>query len=341
MKGRLLVLLMVTVIFSSTAFADTCAQVVKETPSVSKSFKLTILDSKQAPRAGVKVALGTVDRYSAMHPVSSGITDSNGVLNFVNVKPGNLTFQLTDPGGERQWYDVQVLAEGGDATVDYNWPFINWLTVRSATGLLMKGSQPMQHLHVTLEGFPEGNELAYTDTDGQGRFDLPAEKPGRYYVELTQSESQMGTSKSLGRIPITVTLDEHYAALDAIFVEENSCGLTFDQFCSLPKAEIASGCIQTVEANGDVLPGATARLFSQRGSIGATTLNSDKDGNIKLPNLAAGDYQLQIYSRGHTPVRRVLSIATGTASCKTPMVIPMNPFGSGCAPAIPAQGKGN
>jgi hypothetical protein len=340
MKGCWIVSLIIgTLLFSAAAFADTCAEVVKPTPRLRSAFKLTVLDSTNTPKADVRVALGTMDRYNAMHPVSAGVTDANGVLNFAKVKPGNLTFQFTDSSGERQWYDVEIVSDGGDASVDYSWPYVNWIPLRSAGAILMNGSSPMIHWHVTLQGYPDGNELAFGDTDAQGKFDLPASKPGRYYVELSQSESNTGTTKSLGRIPVSVTMDERYPAVDVIFVADTACGLNYDQFCVLPPAKLENACMQAVDSSGAGLPNAYAKIYSQHGFIGTSDVTADKDGKLNLSNLTAGDYQLQIFSKGHTPVRRSITIAPGAATCSTPTVIPMNSFGSGCTPASP--GKGN
>jgi uncharacterized surface anchored protein len=342
MKGRWFVLsILGTLILSSALFADTCAQVVGATPRVNGTFKFTVLDINKNPRAGVHVDLGTIDRYNAMHPISSGTTDANGVLNFVNLKAGNFTFQMTDNTGERQYFDVQIVSDGGDPTAVYMWPFVNWLSLRSGSGILMSGSEPLRHWHVTLEGFPDGNELGFGDTDASGAFDLPAGKPGRYYIELSQSDSNSGSNYSLGRVPISVTMDEKYPAADAIFVENSECGIKYDQFCTLPPETIENSCIQTVDANGKALTTAHARLFSQRGAVGTTNISSDSDGNIKLPRLSAGDYQLQIFAHGYTPIRRFITVTPGAASCEKPMVIPMNALGYGCVIATPPPGKGN
>ena len=339
MRGRWRVLLLATAcLFSSSIFARQCPS-APETPRVKRSFKLTVLDTTKAPEAGVKVVLGTVDRYRALHPVSNGVTDQDGVLNFVNLKAGEFTLQFTDRSGDRQRYIVQI-ADGGEASVEYHWPYVNWIPLRSASGILRHDSEPMRHYQVTLEGYPDGNDMGVSDTDVQGRFDLPATRPGRYYVGLSIADSRTGTPRNLGRIPISVSLDDDPVLTpDSIFVDENACGLVYDQFCTQPAAKMESWCIRTVDASEGAIANASVTLQAQHGSVGSTRLTSDEKGNVRVPNLAGGDYELQVFAKGFTPVRRIVTIVPGLASCNTATVIPMNTFGSGCAPAT--QGKGN
>lgn len=329
-----------SLVLSSVAFADTCAEVVGATPRVNRTFKFTVLDHNKQPKSGVRVELGTLDRYNAMHPVASGVTDNNGVLNFVAVKPGNLTFQMTDRSGERQWSDIEVIGDGGESSADFSWPYVNWLPLRSATGFLLDQSEPMRHWNVTLETFPDGAQIAFSDTDNQGRFDLPADRPGRYYIELSQTDSNTGGTRSIGRVPVNVTLDEHYPAVDAIFVQSSECGLKYDQFCTLKKATLDSLCLRTVDAKGNGIA-AHARIFSKHGSVGTSEINAGEHGDLNLPPLSAGDYELQIFDKGYTPVRRTVTVQPGAQACTTPALIPLNPLGMGCAIETPAAGKGN
>ena len=85
---------------------------------------------------------------------------------------------------------------------------------------------------------------------------------------------------------------------------------------------------------------ASATLKSQHGSLECNPgLPPTRTGIVSLPTLAAGDYQLQVFATGYTPVRQFVTIVPGPASCSTAVVVPMNTLGSGCAPA--SQGKGN
>jgi hypothetical protein len=240
---------------------------------------------------------------------------------------------------ERQRYDVQVAAMGGENALEYTWPNVNWLPMRSASAILKNGTNPLRHYQVTLLGYPDANEMGVSDTDVQGRFDLPAVRGGRYWIELSQADPMSGTSKKFGRIPIIVTLDDRSAAVDAIFVAENACGLSYDQFCTRQPAKLEGWCIETTDEKGSALAQASATLKSQHGSVSGSSFTSDEKGVVRVPNLAAGDYELQVFADGYTPIRQFLTIVPGLASCSTALVVPMNTLGGGCAPATP--GKGN
>ena len=324
---------------SSLLFADNCNQGSTEKPKLGRTFKLTVFDSNHSVRKGLRVSLGTFDRYHAFHPVASGTTDSDGVLNFVKVQPGVLTLQIVDNNtSERQYKDVEVLAKGGDAALEYAWPYVNWLSLRSASAYLMNYSEPMRQWNVTLESFPDAKELAEADTDIAGRFDVPARDPGRYWIELAKPDRQTGLKRSIGRIPINVTLDDRYPAADAIFVSPNACGLVYDTYCTLPTGTLKGSCIQTVDAQGTAIS-STATLVSVRGATTPVSLTADKDGYVKLPSIA-GDYELRIFARNYTPIRKKLSLATSAdTSCNNAVVIPLYPFGASCKAA--PQGKGN
>lgn len=331
-------LITVALLFSLFAFAEPCAQ-TPATPSVKRSFKLKVTDDRNTPRHGVKVTLGTLDRYHALHPVSVGVTDTSGVLVFAKLDPGAFTLQFNDPDGERQRFDVHVAATGGDPTLDYTWVNANWISLRAASAILKSGTEPLRHYQLTLQGYPDGEDLGTSDTDLDGRFDLPAVRPGRYYVALSQPDSVSGGKKYFGRIPIIVTQDDRYPAVDTIFVEANACGLSYDQYCTQTPAKLEGWCIQTVDAKGAPIPKAAATLKSLHASVGSTNLRADDTGTVRVPSLAGGDYELEIFAKSFTPVRRFLTIVPGLASCSTAIIVPMNPLGSGCAPAPP--GKGN
>jgi hypothetical protein len=333
------VLLGAMLVLSSDAFSKTCSQDSPATQIVQRSFKLSVVDFQSTPKANVKVVLGSIDRYDVMHAVSTGVTDKSGVLNFAKLPPGNFSFQFTDAMGERQRVPVKVGASGGDAAFEYAWPNVNWLPLRSASGILRNGTNPLRHYQVTLLGYPDANPMGTSDTDMQGRFDLPALKPGRYWVELSQADTESGQPTRFGRIPIIVTLDNRYAAVDTIFVTENTCGLQYDQFCTRQPAKLEGWCIKTVDSNGAGIPKASLSLKAQHGSLDASRFTADDNGTLRVPNLSAGDYQLEVLANGFTPVRQTVTIVPGLASCSTAVVVPMNAFGSGCAPAT--QGKGN
>lgn len=331
------VLAMAALLTSIPIAAQTCGS-APAVPVVKRSFKLTVMDSTKTPESGVKVTLGKLDQYHAMHPVSVGDTDPNGVLNFVKVPPGQYTFRFTDASGERQLFYVEV-ADSGQDSVEYTWPYVMWVPVRTASAFLMSGQQPLRHYKVTLLGYPDANELGVSDTDLYGRFDLPSVSAGRYYVDVAVPDTTTGNAKSIGRIPINVTLNSRYPEVDPIFVEPSACGLVYDHYCTLPTAKAVGSCIQTVDAQGTAIPNASVTLKAKLTAVTSSSWHSDKDGNVKLPGLAAGDYDLQIFAKGYTPVRQTITLSPGEASCNTAIVIPMYEFGLGCVP--PQQRKVN
>jgi hypothetical protein len=324
---------------SSALLADDCAEANTAPQKLGRTFKLTVVDSNHAPRKGLKVSLGTRDRYQAMHPIASGTTDADGVLNFVKVQPGNFALQIVDNStGERQYKNVQIIVKGGDAGIEFPWPSVNWLSLRSASGYLMNYSEPMRHWSVTLEGFPDGNELAFADTDIAGKFDLPARNAGLYWLEFAQANRETGLKTTIGRVPVNLTLDERYPAADAIFVSPNACGLAYDQYCTLPPEALKASCIHTVDSKGTAIP-STATLVSLRGATTPVSIPADKDGYVKLPAIS-GDYELRIFAKNYTPIRQKLSLATSPdTSCNNAVVLTLNPFGASCKAA--PQGKGN
>ncbi|ABF41197.1 hypothetical protein Acid345_2196 [Candidatus Koribacter versatilis Ellin345] len=320
---------------SSAVFADTCGEASNSTVNLARNFRLTVTDATRATRQGIKVSLGSVDRYDTMHPVATGTTDSNGVLNFVKVVAGDYTLQMIDATTERQRRKVHV-AVTGDAAYEFSWPFVNWMQLRAASGLLHYYAEPMRHWNIALLQFPDAVEISNTDTDNQGRFDLPALSAGRYWLEVAENNTQTGIKRPVGRIPINVTLDEKLPALDSIFITTSSCGLNYDQFCTLPPEKLTGSCLQIVNSKGTAIA-ATANLISLVGSS-TTKFSTDKDGYFKLPAFV-GDYDLTIYAKDYTPVRQRIHLSPTDSTCNTAIVIPMYPFGSSCKAPLP--GKGN
>src|SRR3569833_1619977 len=101
-----------TMLASMGLFAADCGTAAIPTANVGRAFKLSVYDAMFAPLANVKVTLGTIDRYNTLHPVSRGVTDTKGVLNFLKLTPGSYTLQLVDSSGERRTESVQVSANG-------------------------------------------------------------------------------------------------------------------------------------------------------------------------------------------------------------------------------------
>ncbi len=321
----------VALFFSSASHAQSCSESAPPPPVVKPAFKLMVLDHSQAPEPGVRVTLGTVDRYNAIHPVSNGTTDKDGVLFFVNIKPGSYSFRFTDATGERQWYSLQVAPDGQDS-VAYTWRYTKWVALSVASGVLMHDDEPMRHYHVTLEGYPDGYSLGTSDTDLDGRFDLPASRPGKYYFDIAETSGDAGEAHSIGRIPVNLALADGSTSSEELFVNQNACGIAYDQFCTLPTVKLDSSCVQAVSPTGVAIAKARASLRSPTGSAAPTRLRANDAGVIQFPNLAAGDYELQLFAAGYTPIRRSLSVTAGAGACTTISVITMNPFGQGCAP---------
>ena len=323
-------------LFSSVLLAQECPQDKTPPPSVQPAFQLTVLDSAQQPLSGIKVTLGTVDRYQTLHPVSNGVTDPQGVLFFRNIPPGLYSFRFTDKSGDREMYAIRV-AGSGEKTLQYGWPNVKWVNLNVAAGNLMHDDEPLRHLHVSLEDYWDGRQYATSDTDLLGRFDLPYGQPGRYWIDLSATDTA-GNTASIGKIPVAIGMNNSAANSDQVFVNRSACGIQYDQFCTMPAAKLESACIQAVDPSGIAIPRAHATLRSA-GAASATTLKSNEAGVVEFPNLAAGEYQLQVYAAGYTPVRQSFSVGALAGACKTISVVKMNPFGSGCAPAT--QVKGN
>ncbi len=322
-------------LFSLSLCAQECAP--PPPPHVKGDFKLTVVDWTKAPQAGIKVTLGSEDRYKTLHPVAVGATDADGVLYFKKLAAGPYALQFTDHEGERQWFHVVVASDGEDAA-EYAWPHIRWLPVRSAGAILIKDNEPMRHYRVTLIGYPDGEQLGNSDTDINGRFDLPATQVGRYWVDVATSDGQ-GNLNSLGRIPIYMQLSTDSRNVETIFVQQGKCGLVFDEWCSLPAAKLKGSCMQTVNDAGQGITNANVTLRLQHSYTSSTVVRSDKDGYVKLPNLAAGDYELTITAKGYAPVHQAVALAPGDAGCNSAIVVPMYTFGSGCVPATQGKGK--
>ena len=120
------------------------------------------------------------------------------MLNFAKLPPGKFAFQFTDDMGERQRVRRAGCSAGGERRAfEYAWPNVNWLPMRSASGILKNGNNPLRHYQVTLLGYPDANEMGTSDTDVQGRFDLPAVKAGRYWVELSQADPESGNLEEI------------------------------------------------------------------------------------------------------------------------------------------------
>ncbi len=328
-------LLAATFLFSSVVFA--CTEAPANPAPVSRSFQVTASDSHHHPLAGVRVSLGTIDRYKTMHAVARGTTDSNGVLKFQNVPLGSFTLQFTDALGERQFRDVSVVKTGGADGLQYEWPYVNWIPLRSASALVKSNADPLRHYQVSLQGVPEGNVLGISDTDQLGRFDLPAERPGRYRVEILQPDTDSGIPTSLGTIPIEVTGDERLPALDTIYIAETSCGLQSDRICR--GNAIESSCLHIVDSQGADIPIAFAKLTAKSGTVLRDRFKASAKAMFELADMASGEYEMEIFAAGFAPASVSVRSTADKASCRTPAVVTMNAIGYGCQP--PAQGKVN
>ncbi|HEY3930083.1 MAG TPA: carboxypeptidase-like regulatory domain-containing protein [Candidatus Koribacter sp.] len=325
----------IALLLSSISFADSCT--APPSPYLKSDFKLTVVDWTNAPLSGIKVMLGTMDRYSAIHPVAVGVTDSSGELNFRKIAAGAYAIRFTDHQGDLQLFNVNINPDGND-DVQYSWPKVRWISLHSASGILLRDNEPMRHYQVTLLSYPDLASMGVSDTDVTGRFDLPAVKSGRYWFGIAQVDDY-GNSRPLGRIPVNLTVDPTLQGADPIFVGDGACGLLYDQYCNLAPSNLHASCVQTVDEKGTGISNASVILASQHGFAASSNYRSDKDGNVKLPGLPSGDYDLQIFAKGFAPVRQRISLAPGDPNCNSAIVVPMYTFGSGCVPA--AQGKVN
>ena len=247
-------------LFSSALPAQECSKEKTPPPSVQPAFQLTVLDTAQQPMSGVKVTLGTVDRYQTLHPVSNGVTDQQGVLFFRSIPAGAYSFRFTDKSGDRQMYAIRVAANGEKA-IQYAWPNVRWVNLSVAAGNLKHDDEPIRHLHVSLEDYYDGRELATSDTDLLGRFDLPYGQAGRYWMDLSATDTA-GNTASIGKIPVAIGLAGTAGNSDQIFVNRGACGIQYDQFCTIPSKKIESSCIQAVDPGGAAIPKAHATLRS-------------------------------------------------------------------------------
>lgn len=318
-------------LFSSGAFG--CTEISAAPAQVSRTFDVAVSDATHKPLAGVRVSIGTLNAYKVMHTLARGTTDANGALRFQNIAVGNLTLQFTDASGDQQYRDVAVVKTGGATSLQYQWPFVNWIPLRSASALLKNNSEPLRHYQVKLLGAPGGEVLGVSDTDQYGRFDLPADQQGRYFIEVLKPDTENGTTTSLGKIPVEVTGDSALPALDTIYLAETSCGLMSDRICRAKPSVAENACFHVVDPQGADVATAYAKLISKAGVVVRDGLRSDSKADFDLSDFAPGEYELEVFANGFAPSQVTVRKSATGADCGSPAVITMNVIGYGCQPS--------
>lgn len=299
------------------------------------AFRVVVRDASQHPKANVRVTLGKPNAYT-LRAVMRGNTSQDGILSFAKIPPGEYTLQLIDSIGETNLVPVEIVAKGGMPELSYTWPYIHWLPMNFVSGILMNGSAPMNRRNIVVRTFPGEAVVASAETDLRGAFDVPVMTPGRYVLDVSQTD-QNGASQYTGRIYAIVSLQGERET-EPLFAEQSPAGLVYDRFCTLQPADVKDGCLQTTSAEGAPLPGAVLHIRPETGFSPEQVYTSDAEGMVRLPMLPPAAYNVQVYARGKTPLRlRVQMDATG--ACTNPLRLSFNAIGSGCAPATP--GKAN
>ncbi len=321
-------------LFLSTAIAILMfsAPLPAQSPlQVSRSFQITVRDSDQQPKANVRVTLGKQNAYT-LQAIMRGNTSAEGALNFAKIAPGRYTLQFVDPTGETNTIAVEVVPTGGQGEVVFSWPYIHWITMKSVSGVLMAGASPLNHRIILVRTFPEGGEVASAATDRQGTFDAPVNTPGRYTLDVSYTDEK-GITERMGTIYAIVTLEAAGRNPEILYLDSTPNGLDYDRLCTRDAAEAADSCFQVIDKDGRPLPSSLLTLRSEGGYAKLEKYITDAEGKVRLPVFPAGTYEAFAFAKGFTPARMRMKLNGNAGTCSTPLKIPLNVIGQGCAPA--------
>jgi len=351
--------LVVVGILSSGGLLHACVWGLPEY-SVSGPFRVLVLD-RGHPVSGIQVMLslepseaefsnGTSERF-----VSSGVTDSRGVIRFSALPFGSYVISVKHGIGDGDSASLLVSSQPTHPQVDVvrlKWPFEKPLKTRTVSGRLIGGSynveagksQPLMDLSL-IDG-PSTTEILNAQTDHLGNFDFGNVSPGLYFLRIRTAPNQAWTPE--GDIPIEVNATASTKKLD-LELSESSCGLMYSNHLDckpLDEIQVSSLCGRVIDPSGAVIPHATVFLReSDREGDASVLLNtrSNNSGDFALAPVADGRYLLLIKSTGFTSARIPVHLIAprNTPQCVESLhiMMPVAEAGGSSCPSVSVEGK--
>ena len=281
-------------------------------------------DTNETGLPGVTVQLVPVNTIAPQATLTT-TTDAKGFYRFENLAPG--TYHLVEPTQPSGYFDGLdtagtvggqvrgtansiadrldgILLQGGDAGVEFNF---GELVPASLSGRVHLGSPsgncfddtyphpPLADVRLQLLD-DQGNVLAETTTDAQGRYRFDNLRPGMYSIRewtpagLIDGGERVGT---IGGQPQGIVSDD---LLTSIAVASAQQGINYD-FCEYQPASLSGHVYHDINDDGqrasseEPLAGVTITLFDDAGKVVATT-TTDAQGHYAFSGLRAGLYRL-------------------------------------------------
>ncbi|QDT05620.1 Serine-aspartate repeat-containing protein D precursor [Rubripirellula lacrimiformis] len=271
-----------------------------------------VRDAGEDAIAGANVAL--VDATGKT--VATATTDATGRYEFEGLLPGDYSIVETQPAGYLDGKDTvgtirgtkvgrdtgadslaSITLKQGDVGVEYNFGELRPASLSGRVHVDLDDDCELDPNEETLAGVTirlidsNGEEVARTTTDSEGKYTFIDLEPGTYTVIEEQPEGYFEGGAKPGSAGGT-TLDP--SRIGSITLTSGEVAVDYD-FCERPPAEINGSVFNDVDddclfdSDEIGIEGARVELLNSAGEVIAFTL-TDASGNYRFTNLPAGEY---------------------------------------------------
>jgi len=262
----------------------------------------------------------TIQLISNGQIIATTQTDSMGQYKFSNLAPGVYTVHEVQPAGYFQGGNsigsvggivvdtdtMTTLLNPAINGVDYNFCEEEPASIagivhadRNGDCMYQEGEPLLAGVTIQLKN-SQGQVVATTVTDSQGKYKFSNLQPGTYTVHEVQPAGYYQGGNSLGSVGgIVVDLDTMTTQLNAAIngVEYNFCEQEPASIAGRVHVDTDGNCMY--DPGEQLLSGVTIQLINSSGQVIATT-KTDANGGYKFSNLAPGTYTVhQVQPAGY------------------------------------------
>jgi serine-aspartate repeat-containing protein C/D/E len=268
-------------------------------------------DAGEQPLSGVTVQL--LDDQGNI--IKTTLTDANGRYSFEELPPGLYAVRELQPAGYLQGGQVagskggdasqtdlirQIDIDSGDNLVEYNFCEVEPVSLEGLVFvdflpncIFDPGDQPLSGVTIRLFN-AQGQQVAQTLTDANGRYKFDALPPGTYTVR----EDQPAGFFQGGQVAGSHGGDDSSTDVIANVTLQSGDDAVEYNFCETPPASIGGivfvdllpDCLR--QPDEPALAGVTIHLIDQNGEVVATTV-TNANGEYRFDNLRPGQYSVR------------------------------------------------